>query len=129
MRQFVPDSRIHGAPPLPKGRPPTRAEVWERNHYIYYDLKGHTKTPICRPECKHQFPGELEGFCKEAWVYYYVDAFNHRDWRCQPNWKEGDPVIPEAVPDVVFKGGDVSGWNRTVYACLETAAQLTRRAA
>lgn len=121
MRKFVPDNRLTAAPPLPEGRPPTRAEVWARNHAIYFDLKGHSRTPSCTDSCHIQEWGELEGFCKEAWVYYYVDAYNHRDWRKQPDWKEGDPVIPEAVPNRIFMAGDVSGWNRIVYGCLETA--------
>lgn len=129
MRTFVPDNRIAAAAPYPEGRPPTRAEVWERQHTIYFDRKAHGRTTACTDACNNRFAGELEGFCKEAWVWHYVTAFNFDGWRCQPDWKEGDPLCPEAVPDEQFKGGDVSGWNRMIYACLETAAQLTRRAA
>lgn len=129
MKNPVPDNRFAAAPPLPERRPPTRAEVWERFHSIYFDYKAHAKKPLCTDRCNNRSAGELEGFCKEAWVWYYVSAFNFDGWRRQPDWTEGDTIIPGAVPDAQFQGGDVSGWNRVVYACLETANQLGRRAA
>ena len=129
MKRFLPDNRVATAPGLPEGRPPTRAEVWEHFHYLYFDLKGHAETPLCDSRCLHKNEGYLEAFCKEAWVWYYVDAYNRKDWRKQPDWTEGDPVIPEAVPERLFIAGEVSTWNRTIYTCLETARMVERRVA
>lgn len=124
FKRYVPDERIQKAPELPTDRPATRREVWERNHAIYFDFKSHRRTPICTERCDHDRPGELEAFCREAWVWYYVDAYNHRDWRKQPDWTEGDPVIAEAVPDEMFYSGEKAKWTRTIQALLETSHRL-----
>lgn len=122
--KHVPDERIETAPTLPKERPATKREVWERYHAIFFDRKGHRRTPICTDRCNHRNPGELETFCREAWAWYYVSAFNFHEWRKQPEWVEGDPVIPEAVPDEPFAAGETHKWAATLASMMETAARL-----
>lgn len=112
-RKFVPDDRLERAPALPTNRPATRHEIWERNWFLYHDLKDRD---------------EIAQMSKRAWVMNYVWHFNFRGWRKHPDWAEGQPVALEAVPTVtVFWLGDVYENERILYACLERVRE--RRAA
>lgn len=104
--RFVPDFRVEQAPRLPAGRPPTRREVWERLHFLYYDLKGHAPSPLCSDKCRRKPEGVLEAMARSEWTWAYVYRHIFRGWRKQPDWVEGDPVISEAVPpDGLFVSG------------------------
>lgn len=92
-----PDDRWKTAPPLPTDRPPTRREVWAHFHHRFFDLKEHQESPLCDPRCELGPNQELEAFCRDTWVWAYVQRFIHGTWDKQPDWSEGDPVIPEAV--------------------------------
>ena len=125
----ISDDRVMNAPRLPEGRPPTRMEVWAREHALYYDRKRHKLRDGCSSVCKmsDEF-GELEARCREGWVWYYVAAFNFKGWRKQPEWIEGNAVVPEAVPTREFTVTERSTWAETVYRCLNTASQSGRKA-
>lgn len=111
LKKYVPDSRLMTAPRPPLDRPPTRQEVWDTNWHVYQGIKERD---------------EIAAMSKAEWVATYVYWFNLKDWRKQPDWVEGDPVIPEAVPDGPLWWVEVFENTRTVYACLERAG---RRAA
>jgi hypothetical protein len=118
--------REDSAPSFPTDRPPTRREVWARYHYIFFDRKGHKVTPSCKPTCLHTDEGELEGYCRGAWAWDYVSRFLFRGWDKQPDWVEGDPVIPAAVPSRdphPFTPGNWGACMKTVYELLETASR------
>jgi hypothetical protein len=95
------------APELPTHRPPTKREVWDRYSFIYGDIKP---------------PDELTRFCRDAWVWLYVEAFNFRAWRKQPDWVDGDPVIDAAVPTKPFPP-DQGFWTREVKRLHEIATR------
>lgn len=123
--------REDSAPKLPPGRPPTRREVWARYHFIFFDRKGHKATTGCKPTCLHDDAGELERYCRGAWAWHYISLFIFKGWDKQPDWVEGDPVIPAAVPsrsltDLPFPSGDWGACERKVYELLDIA---TREAA
>jgi len=120
LRQFVPDDRVEKAPGLPADRPPTRAEVWSHYHAIYFDLKGHAPSTICTPRCNSAPPGELEAFCRDEWVWAYVYFYNFKNWRKQPEWLPGDPVIASAVPDQPFVAGAFHEWRNVMTTMVKT---------
>jgi hypothetical protein len=126
----LPDDRVMAAPRLPANRPPTRREVWDRCHALYFDRKRHKARPDCTERClTDERGGELESFCRDGWVWYYVSAFNFNGWRKQPDWVEGDPVIEQAVPFRQFEVEQQSKWAETVYSCLARAQQERKVAA
>jgi hypothetical protein len=106
---------------LPTDRPPTRAEVWNYYHGIYFDLKGHKPSTICTPRCNTEPEGELERFCQDEWVWGYVYWFNFKDWRKQPEWLPGQDVIPSAVPDRMFESGAFHQWRNILKQMIDTA--------
>lgn len=121
--RHVPDDRVeaaHRLHPIPTDRPATRGEIWRHYHTIYFDRKAHKKTPMCDEACLHSDAGELERFCRDAWVWSYAQRFiytirpdgSSREWDKHPDWTEGDPVVPEAVPEP----GTIppQPWNKTV---------------
>jgi hypothetical protein len=113
VKRFLTFDRMEKAPNLPHDRPPTRREVWDREHALYNGLKTHD---------------EMKLRAKSSWVYAYCRWFNLKGWRKQPDWVEGDPVIEDAVPNVeVLYWADVYENERILYACLERARE--RRAA
>lgn len=89
-RLFVPDDRYESCPALPNDRPPTRREVWNRYHAYFHDTKTHD---------------EIVTFCKSQWAWYYVRWVMTKGWKCQPDWKAGDKIVPEAVPPTPIMGG------------------------
>lgn len=97
-QRFVPDERIQSAPAFPLDRPPTRAEVWAHYHHIYFDFKGHRPNTLCTDACIRTEGNELEVEAAEAWAWWYITRLRN-GWNKQPDWKEGDPVIPAAVPN------------------------------
>lgn len=135
IHKYVPDDRFVKAPPLPTHRPITKREAWEHYHAVYFDFKGHRQTSACQPSCNHRNPGELEAFCRDAWVWDYVSRFvgAGKGWDKQPDWKDGDPIVPEAVPDcthgVPFISGNWSKIVEQVQQLHETALQMTERRA
>ena len=100
--------RRQQAPPLPSDRPPTRKEVWDHFSFIF-------------PERERD---DLAVYCREAWVWYYVEAYNFRGWRKQPDWTEEDPVIDAAVPTEPFYPGSQKEWERRVYLALQAGEQM-----
>lgn len=123
--------RGDSAPKFPEGRPPTRREVWEHYHHIFFDRKGHKETPACKPTCLHEDEGELEGYCRDAWVWAYMSRFLFHGWDKQPEWVEGAPVIPAAVPSrsldrPSFVAGD---WKRNVAKVYELLSIAQKEAA
>lgn len=82
-RQFVPDHRYEGAPPVPTDRPPTRAEVWAHVRHYYADIKTEQ---------------EMRDFAAATWIGNYTYWVNVNGWRRQPDWKEGDGIVEEACP-------------------------------
>lgn len=128
-KRYVPDNRVEQAPPLPTDRPATRAEVWEHFHFQFFDIKNHKATPSCTNACRTEQQGELEAFCRDAWAWYYIHKVVFRGWDKQPDWKEGDPVIPEAVPKPDAFEGIWGEMVRVTYECLETARQMSERRA
>lgn len=84
------DARVMQAPPLPEHRPPTKKEVWTRMSFIYHDLKDDSN---------------LKRFCREWWAGMYLGYVNFRGWDKHPDWVDGEPVIPEAVPAKPFESG------------------------
>jgi hypothetical protein len=124
--------RLPKVPALPTERPPTRREVWEHYHGIYFDFKGHSRSPLCTPRCLHNETRELESYCRDAWAWGYIQRFvsGMKGWDKQPDWVEGDPVIPAAVPDVsAFLSGDWASCLRTVKECFQTAQMMRERTA
>ena len=85
---FVADEIVASAPPLPKGRPPTKKEVWDHYVHTYKDRKPFE---------------ELKTFCREAWAWMYLEYVNFHDWRKQPDWVEGDEIVDAAVPNSPFE--------------------------
>lgn len=101
------------APRLPTHRPATKREVWDHYSFIYKDIKPHN---------------ELARFCRDAWLWNYVDWFNFKGWRKQPDWVDGDQVIHEAVPNKPFPP-DQGVWNNEIKRLLEVAERCKRVAA
>ena len=86
------------APTVPTHRPPTKREVWDRYSFIYGDVKP---------------PEELSRFCRDAWMWSYVSWVNFKGWRRHPDWKDGDPIIYEAVRKEPFPP-DQGYWTREI---------------
>lgn len=107
-REFLSESDFFGAPELPHDRPPTRREVWEYYSFIFRN---------------HRSTEEIKDYCRNYWVEKYTYWFGIYNWRKQPDWVPGQPVIPEAVPTTLFPDEPRS---RIIYECLERAR---RRAA
>lgn len=103
-KTYLPDSAFHGAPQLSTDRPPTRREVWDHYSYVYGETWTHEK---------------IVDWCRTNWIAHYVYWYNVRGWRKQPDWKESDPVIPEAVPTTLFFPDQQNSWRKRVYDCLE----------
>ena len=98
---------------LPSNRPCTRKEAWDYESFIWAGHRDHE---------------EIVVRARERWLWSYVSWFNFKGWRKQPDWAEGEPVIPGAVPTQPFYP-DQRTWAETIYACLERAKSETRRAA
>jgi hypothetical protein len=125
---------VIAAPNIPTHRPPTRKEVWARGHALYYDRKTHQRRPECDDRCLTQStPGELEAWCRSSWVGCYAYAVAVKGWAKQPDWVDGDPVLPEATTngEEIGRARDSGGWTKLVYALLEKASAThnQRRAA
>jgi len=118
---FLPDERVMDAPALPTSRPSTRAERWAREHALYFDRKSHKTMPVCNKDCDHDEPGKLESWCKELWLYDYLYWWYSKNWRKQPDWKEGDKVIPLAVPKSFGPYEDKQTNLKIIYRHLEIA--------
>ena len=131
-KSYIPDSRRESAPPLPTTRPATRAETWAHYHHVWFDRKGHAKQALCTDECLHERAGELETYCRDAWAWSYIQRFLSGGWDKHPDWVEGEPVIPEAVPPIEpfpFPAGNMHACIQVVYQLFETANQMKRSAA
>lgn len=101
---FLPDNCFDGAPGLPHDRPPTRAEVWAHFSHVY---RSGVKSG-----------DELRDYCKARYVDGYAYWHGIYQWRKQPDWMPGDPVIPAAVPASL---GPDQPRTRIVYECLQIA--------
>jgi hypothetical protein len=106
--KYASDERMMAAPKLPTDRPATKKEVWARYHFIYHDIKS---------------PDDLASYCRDAWVWYFVEAVNFHQWRKQPDWVEGDPVIDEAVKWEPFQVGE---WHAEVERLYQIAQSVKR---
>ena len=107
--KYLPDDRWQSAPPIPLDRPPTRAEVWAYVEHLYHDLKTED---------------ERKAFAAQMWAGNYAWWVNWNGWNKQPDWTEGDPVIPAAVPK---RGSILSGSN--VYQIVKSHLDQARSAA
>lgn len=104
--RYVSDGRANTAPALPADRPPTKQEVWDYFSHVFSDTKRRD---------------DLIGFCRDYWVWSYVDFVNRRGWDKQPDWIPGQPVKSFAVPSQTFKAGEPHNWLVTVQHCWEKA--------
>ena len=129
LKRYVPDARLQAAPPWVTGRPPTRREVWERLHYIHHDLKGHKPHELCNAACVRKPEKELERFCALWWSSCYVQWFNFRGWRKPPDWVEGDPATPEAIPTDIFQLDAMYQWAPTLRRLASVHRDATERVA
>jgi hypothetical protein len=116
------------APSLPTDRPPTRAEVWAHYHHIYFDFKGHRPNGICTPTCLRTDGNELEVEAAEMWAWRYVVALRN-GWDKQPDWKEGDEVIPAGVPNNPYETFTVANSFKWADILKSYMATAERRAA
>lgn len=103
MKQFLEPEHYAEAPKYPKDRPPTRREVWERQYFIYKDLKPYE---VIVSRARTEFV--------TIWVNWYL-----RGWRKQPDWTDGDAVVPSAIPKGPFWAGEVGKWSKAVFAAIE----------
>lgn len=111
LSKFIPDDIVMSAPQLPTHRPATKGEVWEHYKHIYGQSKKMT---------------ELVDFARGAWAWDYVQWVNFAGWRKQPDWMEGDEIIPDACPTGPFEPGP---YHIEIERLYQTARQLRRRAA
>jgi hypothetical protein len=93
---------------LPDHRPPTKAECWE--HWKEY----------FGPDKDFDW---LVGFARSWWTRSYVVAVCLTGWTKQPNWSEGDPVIPEAVGTPEMFAETRGRWGNAVEALYRKAQE------
>lgn len=101
--RFVPDNRYATAPVLPTNRPPTRAECLAQARHFYEDVKTEQ---------------EIVTFARDHWAWRYVCWVNDKNWKAQPDWVEGDPIIDVGVPKL-FEAGHGRSYYNDVRALLE----------
>lgn len=106
--KYASDERMAKAPKLPTDRPATKKEVWERYHFIYHDIKT---------------PEALASYCRDAWVWFFVEYVNFKQWRKHPDWLDGEDVIEEAVKWEPFLVGE---WHQEVERLYQIAQSVKR---
>ena len=104
---FVADDRYTNAPVLPTNRPPTREECWNQAKHFYEGIKTDE---------------EIATFARDHWAWRYVCWVNDKNWKAQPDWVEGDPIIDVGVPEV-FEAGHGRSYYNDVRALLERARE------
>jgi hypothetical protein len=87
MHTKTPEEQYKSAPKMPSDRPATKLECWELCVHLYGGVMDEAK---------------IKEVAQGKWAWSYIYAVNFEQWRKQPDWVEGQKIIPSAVPDGPF---------------------------